>query len=111
MRDTSGTRTSSKRAGSRLPRLSLVITLSASALLSVVGPAQAAPAKDPLPADIPDYQAALNAVKSADVRNAVCRFLRTPVPAAAPAGWCRRSPKRQSRARGSRRSRSRTRWH
>ncbi|MFB9593681.1 LPXTG cell wall anchor domain-containing protein [Streptomyces racemochromogenes] len=54
--------------------------MSASAMLSVVGPTHAAPAKDPLPADIPDYQAALNAVKSTDVHNAVCRFLRTPVP-------------------------------
>ncbi|MEU4212969.1 hypothetical protein AB0F13_23740 [Streptomyces sp. NPDC026206] len=80
MRDTSGTRTSSKRAASRSSRLSIAIALSTSALLSVVGPAHAAPAKDPLPADIPDYQAALDAVKSADVRNAVCRFLRTPVP-------------------------------
>lgn len=78
MRDTEK---SSERAGSRFSRLSIVIALSASALLSVVGPAHAAPAKDPLPADIPDYQAALNAVKSTDVRNAVCRFLRTPLPA------------------------------
>ncbi|MFI6148589.1 LPXTG cell wall anchor domain-containing protein [Streptomyces sp. NPDC051109] len=77
MRDTE---TSIKRAASRSSRLSIVIALSASALLSVVGPVHAAPAKDPLPADIPDYQAALAAVKSADVRNAVCRFLRTPVP-------------------------------
>ncbi|MFF1556034.1 LPXTG cell wall anchor domain-containing protein [Streptomyces sp. NPDC058279] len=77
MRDT---KTSSKRADSRFSRLSIVIALSASALLSVVGPAHAAPAKDPLPADIPDYQAALDAVKSTDVRNAVCRFLNTPVP-------------------------------
>ncbi|MEW1718694.1 LPXTG cell wall anchor domain-containing protein [Streptomyces sp. NPDC093109] len=87
MRDTSGTRMSGKRATphlsrlSRLSRLSTVIALSASALLSVVGPAHAAPAKDPLPADIPDYRAALDAVKSADVRDTVCRFLRTPVPA------------------------------
>ncbi|MCX5199397.1 hypothetical protein OOK31_36925 [Streptomyces sp. NBC_00249] len=80
MRDTSGTEMSSKRAASRFSRLSIVIAVSASALLSVVGPAHAVPAKDPLPADIPDYQAALNAVKSTDVRNAVCRFLRTPVP-------------------------------
>ncbi|WP_327130293.1 hypothetical protein OG311_01825 [Streptomyces sp. NBC_01343] len=77
MRDTE---MSGKRTGSRFPRLSIVIALSASALLSVVCPAHAAPAKDPLPADIPDYQAALDAVKSTDVRNAVCRFLRTPVP-------------------------------
>ncbi|MFF5705667.1 hypothetical protein ACFY7H_24745 [Streptomyces sp. NPDC012794] len=80
MRDTSGTETSSTRAASRFPRLSVVLALSACALLSVVGPAHAAPAKDPLPADIPDYQAALDAVKSADVRDTVCRFLRTPVP-------------------------------
>ncbi|MEH6374311.1 hypothetical protein V7793_08230 [Streptomyces sp. KLMMK] len=74
------TRTSSTRADSRLSRLSIVLALSASVLLSVVGPANAAPAQDPLPADIPDYQAALDAVKSPAVRNAVCRFLRTPVP-------------------------------
>ncbi|WP_030723561.1 hypothetical protein [Streptomyces sp. NRRL F-2580] len=80
MRDTSGTEMSSKRAASRSSRLSLVIAVSASALLSIVGPTHAAPAKDPLPADIPDYQAALNAVKSADVRNTVCRFLRTALP-------------------------------
>ncbi len=80
MRDTSGTKISGKRAASRLSRLSIVIAASASALLSVVGPTHAVPAKDPLPADIPDYQAALDAVKSTDVRNAVCRFLRTPVP-------------------------------
>ncbi|MBT2545502.1 hypothetical protein J7E99_33650 [Streptomyces sp. ISL-44] len=80
MRDTSGTKMSSKRAASRFSRLSIVIAVSASALLSVLGPTHAAPAMDPLPADIPDYQAALNAVKSTDVRNAVCRFLRTPVP-------------------------------
>ncbi|MFE5535891.1 hypothetical protein [Streptomyces sp. NPDC056492] len=71
---------SGKRTGSRFSRLSVVIALSASALLSAVGPVHAAPAKDPLPADIPDYQAALDAVKSTGVRNAVCRFLRTPVP-------------------------------
>ncbi|MGW7100091.1 hypothetical protein [Streptomyces sp. NPDC054838] len=78
MRDTE---MSGKRAGSRFSRLSIVIAVSASALLSVVGPAHAAPARDPLPADIPDYQAALDAVKSTDVRNTVCRFLRAPVPA------------------------------
>ncbi|MET9882016.1 hypothetical protein ABZZ20_02460 [Streptomyces sp. NPDC006430] len=60
--------------------------MSASALLSVVGPTHAVPAKDPLPADIPDYQAALNAVKSTEVRNAVCRFLRTPVPSGGAGG-------------------------
>ncbi|MFF3430513.1 hypothetical protein [Streptomyces sp. NPDC002602] len=78
--DTSDTEPSGRRANRRISRLSTVIALSTSALLSVVGPTHAAPAKDPLPADIPDYQAALNAVKSADVRNTVCRFLRTPVP-------------------------------
>ncbi|MFD3807236.1 hypothetical protein ACFWTC_27365 [Streptomyces sp. NPDC058619] len=89
MRDTSGTEMSGKRAASRLSRLSrlsTVIALSASALLSVAGPAHTATAKDPLPADIPDYQAALNAVRSADVRDTVCRFLRTPVPAGDAAG-------------------------
>ncbi|MFD8998666.1 hypothetical protein [Streptomyces abikoensis] len=80
MRVTSCTRTSGKQAGSRFSRCSIVIALSASALLSVLGPAHAAPAKDPLPADIPGYQAALDAVKSTAVRNAVCRFLNTPVP-------------------------------
>nr|WSX47963.1 hypothetical protein OG409_02770 [Streptomyces sp. NBC_00974] len=83
MRDTSdisGTKRSGERATPRSSRLSIVIALGASALLSVVGPAHASPARDPLPADIPDYQAALDAVKSADVRNTVCRFLRTPVP-------------------------------
>ncbi len=80
MSDTSGTKKSSRRAASRSSRLSLVIAVSASALLSVAGPAHAAPAKDPLPADIPDYQAALDAVKSTEVRNTVCNFLRTPVP-------------------------------
>ncbi|MGZ3145273.1 LPXTG cell wall anchor domain-containing protein [Lentzea chajnantorensis] len=73
-------RTVWRRAASRLSRLTAVLALGASALLSVAGPAHAAPAEDPLPVDIPDYQAALNAVKSADVRNAVCRFLAVPVP-------------------------------
>ncbi|MCZ4126092.1 hypothetical protein [Streptomyces sp. H39-S7] len=80
MRDTSSTKRSGKRTPSRFSRLSIVIAVSASALLSAVGPTHAVPAKDPLPADIPDYQAALNAVKSTDVRNTVCRFLRTAVP-------------------------------
>ncbi|WP_329201759.1 MULTISPECIES: hypothetical protein [unclassified Streptomyces] len=77
MRDT---KMSGKRADTRLSRLPIVIALSASALLTAVGPAHAARTKDPLPADIPAYQAALDAVASTDVRNAVCRFLRTPVP-------------------------------
>ncbi|UQX00890.1 hypothetical protein [Streptomyces sp. RerS4] len=86
MRDTSNTsntRTAAKRASSRSSRLSIVLALSASALLSVLGPAHAAPARDPLPVDIPDYQAALEAVKSTAVRDAVCRFLRTPLPTGA----------------------------
>jgi hypothetical protein len=69
MRDT---RTASKRGVSPLSRLSIVIALSASALLSAVGSAASA--------DIPDYQAALDAVKSTSVRDAVCRFLSVPVP-------------------------------
>ncbi|WP_171163489.1 hypothetical protein [Streptomyces sp. I05A-00742] len=89
MRDTSGTsgnRTSSKRAASRFSRLSTVLALSASALLSTLCPAHAAPAKDPLPADIPDYQAALDAVKSTAVHNAVCRFLKAPLPSGGTGG-------------------------
>ncbi|MEV6686676.1 hypothetical protein AB0N28_15220 [Streptomyces sp. NPDC051130] len=82
MRDTEK---SGKWAGSR-SRLSIVLAVSACALLSVGGLAHAAPARDPLPADIPDYQAALDAVKSTDVRNTVCRFLRTPAPADGAAG-------------------------
>ncbi|WP_446037956.1 hypothetical protein [Streptomyces sp. SID1121] len=83
MRDTSGTRMSGGRAARSprpSPRLSVLLAVGASALLSVAGPAYAAPAKDPLPADIPDYRAALDAVKTTDVLNTVCRFLRTPVP-------------------------------
>ncbi|WP_329067367.1 hypothetical protein [Streptomyces sp. NBC_01429] len=90
--DTSGTRTSSRWAGSRFSRLSIVLALSTSALLSVGGPAHAALAKDPLPADIPDYQAALDVVKSADVRNAVCRFLSIPVPTDSAGGTVRTLP-------------------
>ncbi|WP_030562970.1 hypothetical protein [Streptomyces aureocirculatus] len=83
MRDTRNTGTTAERASSRCSRLAIVLALSASALLSAIGPVRAAPAKDPLPADIPDYQAALDAVKSTAVRNAVCRFLRTPLPTGA----------------------------
>ncbi|OPC77163.1 hypothetical protein B4N89_42145 [Embleya scabrispora] len=83
MRDTSGTTTSRKRTGFRLSRLTVVLASSASVLLSVAGPTRAAPAKDPLPADIPDYQAALDVVKSTAVRDSVCRFLSTPIPAGA----------------------------
>ncbi|WP_433271191.1 hypothetical protein ACQPZF_11750 [Actinosynnema sp. CS-041913] len=81
MRDTP---TSGERTASRLPRLTAVLALTASALLfgtgTGTGTVHATPAQDPLPADIPDYQAALDTVKSTDVRNAVCRFLSVPVP-------------------------------
>ncbi|MFJ4878447.1 hypothetical protein ACIP93_25025 [Streptomyces sp. NPDC088745] len=83
MPDTRGTRAFSERATSRFSLLSTALVLSASALLSAAGPVHAAPAKDPLPVDIPDYRAALDAVKSADVRDTVCRFLRTPLPTGA----------------------------
>ncbi len=73
-------RTSERRAASCLSRLTAVLALGASALLSVAGPVHSAPVKDPLPVDIPDYQAALDAVRSTDIRNAVCRFLTVPVP-------------------------------
>ncbi|MFJ2645578.1 LPXTG cell wall anchor domain-containing protein [Streptomyces sp. NPDC087420] len=102
MRDTSntrGTRMSGKRAA-RVSRLSVVLAVSASALLSVVGPAYAAPAKDPLPADIPDYRAALDAVKSADVRDTVCRFLRTPVPTGDAGGPVQTIPERAEPCQG-----------
>jgi hypothetical protein len=74
------TPTSGERAASRLARLTTVLAFSASALLCAAGPAGAAPAQDPRPVDIPDYQAALAAVKSTAVLNAVCRFLSAPVP-------------------------------
>ncbi len=77
-------RTSRRLAASRLARLTAVLALGASALLSVAGPVHAAPVKDPLPVDIPDYQAALDAVRSTDIRNAVCRFLAVPVPQGGP---------------------------
>ncbi|MEV8443768.1 hypothetical protein AB0425_40890 [Actinosynnema sp. NPDC051121] len=73
MRDT---RTSTERVAPRLARLTTVLALSAVALLSA-GPAHAD--QDTFP-DIPDYQSALDAVKSPAVRNAVCRFLGSPVP-------------------------------
>ncbi|WP_246018805.1 hypothetical protein [Saccharothrix australiensis] len=53
--------------------------MGATALLCATGPGHAAQAEDPLP-NIPDYQAALDAVKSPAVRNAVCRFLSVPLP-------------------------------
>ncbi|MFC6092378.1 LPXTG cell wall anchor domain-containing protein [Saccharothrix lopnurensis] len=71
------TRTPGVRTASRLSRLTAVLALGASVLLSTPGPGRAA--EDPLP-DIPDYQAALDAVKSTDALNAVCRFLAAPVP-------------------------------
>ncbi|MGV9267578.1 hypothetical protein ACWDRR_23300 [Kitasatospora sp. NPDC003701] len=73
-------RTSSKRSASRRSLVTTVLGLSATALLSVAGPARAAAPMDPLPADIPDYRAALDLVRSADVHNTVCRFLSVPVP-------------------------------
>ncbi|MET9415981.1 hypothetical protein ABZY03_17730 [Streptomyces klenkii] len=77
MRDTGDPRTR------RAARLSLGLALGASALLTAAaGPALAAPA----PVDIPDYQAALDAVKSQATRNAVCRFLSAPLPDGGPRG-------------------------
>ncbi|MEU4746860.1 hypothetical protein AB0G02_41280 [Actinosynnema sp. NPDC023658] len=77
------TRTSRERAASRLSRLAAVLALGVSALLSSSGPAHAA---DPQPVDIPDYQAALDAVKSTAVRHSVCRFLSVPLPEAGSEG-------------------------
>lgn len=77
-------RTSRRLAASRLARLTAVLAVGASALLSVASPVHAAPVKEPLPVDIPDYQAALDAVRSTDIRNAVCRFLAVPVPQGGP---------------------------
>ncbi|GAA1310660.1 hypothetical protein [Saccharothrix xinjiangensis] len=73
------TRTPGARTASRLSRLATVLALTASALLPGAGAGHAVPAQDPLP-DIPDYQAALDAVKSAATLNAVCRFLGAPLP-------------------------------
>ncbi|MFJ8046036.1 hypothetical protein ACIRBX_36540 [Kitasatospora sp. NPDC096147] len=70
--------TSRRRTVLRLSRLSAVVALGASVLLP--GTALALAPADPLPADIPDYRAALDLVKSADVRDTVCRFLSTPLP-------------------------------
>ncbi|MFD7455434.1 hypothetical protein [Kitasatospora sp. NPDC059827] len=67
-------------ASTRRIRLAALLAAGACALLPLAGPVHAAPAKDPLPADIPDYTAALELVKSADVRDAVCRFLSAPLP-------------------------------
>ncbi|KJY36199.1 hypothetical protein [Streptomyces sp. NRRL S-495] len=57
-----------------LARLPLALVLGASVLLSAAGPARAV--------DIPDYQAALDVVRSVGVHDAVCRFLATPLPGA-----------------------------
>ncbi|MFD4906990.1 hypothetical protein [Kitasatospora purpeofusca] len=59
-----------------LARLPLVLALGASVLLTAAGPARAV--------DIPDYQAALDVVRSAGVHDAVCRFLATPLPVTGP---------------------------
>ncbi|MGW4649867.1 hypothetical protein [Kitasatospora sp. NPDC004289] len=75
-----GTRTSGGRAASPLSRLAGALVLGAAALLSAAGPAHALAPTDPLPADIPDYRAALDLVKSAEVRTTVCRFLSVPLP-------------------------------
>ncbi|MFD5468187.1 hypothetical protein ACFWIQ_36065 [Kitasatospora sp. NPDC127059] len=66
--------------------------MGAAVLLALAGPAHAAPAKDPVPADIPDYQAALDLVRSADVHDAVCRFLSVPLPQGDAAGAAQRIP-------------------
>ncbi|MER7850527.1 hypothetical protein ABTZ03_42110 [Kitasatospora sp. NPDC096077] len=80
------TRTTGGRTVARRFRPATVLAAGAAALLTLAGPAHAAPAKDPVPADIPDYQAALDLVKSTDVRNAVCRFLGVPLPQGKGAG-------------------------
>ncbi|MBD0695452.1 hypothetical protein [Streptomyces sp. CBMA123] len=92
MRDT---RTPSERTAFRLSRpsrLATVLTVGATALLALAGPVHAAPAKDPVPADIPDYQAALDLVRSADVHDAVCRFLSVPLPQGNGAAMAQRIP-------------------
>ncbi|MFC5145408.1 hypothetical protein [Streptomyces aureoversilis] len=67
----------------RAARLSLGLALGASALLTAAtGPALAAPA----PVDIPDYQAAVDAVRSQATHNAICRFLGVPLPDGGPRG-------------------------
>ncbi|MFI5534089.1 hypothetical protein ACIA8O_36685 [Kitasatospora sp. NPDC051853] len=70
--------TARRRTTLRLSRLTAVLALGASVLLP--GTARATAPADPLPADIPDYRAALDLVRSADVRNTVCRFLGVPLP-------------------------------
>ncbi|MEU5417968.1 hypothetical protein ACFY1P_05665 [Streptomyces sp. NPDC001407] len=70
-------RSSSTRRTTRLARLSLGLALGTSAALTAAtGAAHAADG----PLDIPNYQAALDAVKSTTVHNTVCRFLSVPVP-------------------------------
>ncbi|GAA0364599.1 hypothetical protein [Streptomyces blastmyceticus] len=67
----------STRGTTVLSRLSLGLAVSASALLTALtGPAHAADG----PLDIPDYQAALDTVKSTAVHDSICRFLSVPVP-------------------------------
>ncbi|MEV6668962.1 hypothetical protein [Streptomyces sp. NPDC051162] len=74
MRDNSNSGT---RRTTRLARLSLGLALGASAALAATtGAAHAADG----PLDIPDYQAALDAVKSTAVHNSICQFLSVPVP-------------------------------
>lgn len=68
--------TSTTRRAARLSRLTVTLALGVSVLLPVAGPASAARA----PADLPNLQAALDTLKSAATRDAICRFLNAPVP-------------------------------
>ncbi|MEV7598814.1 hypothetical protein AB0O91_15665 [Kitasatospora sp. NPDC089797] len=86
------TRTTGGRATARPSRPATVLAVGAAALLALAGPVHAAPAGGPLPRDIPDYQAALDLVKSADVHDAVCRFLSVPLPQGNAAGDVQRIP-------------------
>ncbi|MEU4115243.1 hypothetical protein AB0F71_12200 [Kitasatospora sp. NPDC028055] len=81
-------------AATRRLRPAALLAAAACALLPLAGPVHAAPVKDPLPADIPDYGAALDLVKSADVRNAVCRFLSVPLPQGDATGMAQPIPDR-----------------
>ncbi|MFF7725614.1 hypothetical protein [Streptomyces sp. NPDC008001] len=69
-------RTSTTRRAARFSRLPVTVALGVSALLAVAGPPAAAKG----PADLPNLQAALDALKSTATRDAVCRFLTAPVP-------------------------------
>ncbi|MEU7136596.1 hypothetical protein [Streptomyces sp. NPDC046261] len=69
-------RTSTVRRAARFSRLTVTLALGASAMLPGVGPAAAAKG----PGDLPNLQAALDTLRSAATRDAVCRFLGAPVP-------------------------------